>query len=92
MFQLNQRRYHVKTARISLKQIPFLLKPPSSFRLGILFLAGARDVAFFRKFKTSRGSYTASCSMDTGVYFPLLRRPEDESALSPPSVIEVKNE
>jgi hypothetical protein len=82
-----------KTTRISFKQILFLLKPPSSFRPGILFLAEARDLVFLQKFKTRCGSYPAPYSMDTGVYFPLLRRPGDESALSHPSGIEVaKNE
>jgi len=71
----------------------FLLKPPSSFRPGILFLAEARDLVFFQEFKTSCGSYSVSYLMDTGVYFPLLKRPRNESALSTPSGIEVvKNE
>jgi len=55
-----------KNTRISFKQIQFLLKPPSLFRPGILFLAEARDLVFFQKIKTSCGSYPASYSMDTG--------------------------
>jgi hypothetical protein len=81
-----------KSTRISFKQILFLLKPPSSFRPGILFLAEARYLVFIQKFKIICGSYPVSYSMDTGVYFPLLRRPVDESAFSPPLCTEVKNE
>jgi hypothetical protein len=40
-----------KSTGISFKQILFLLKPPSSFRPGILFLAEARDLVFFQKFQ-----------------------------------------
>ena len=55
-----------KITTMSFKQILFLLKPPSSFRPEILFLAEARDLVFFQKFKTSCGSYPARYSMDTG--------------------------
>jgi hypothetical protein len=81
-----------KITRVSFKQILFPLKQPSSFCQGILFLAEARDLVFLQKFKPICASYPASYSRDTAVYFPLLRRPEDESALSPPSCTAVKNE
>jgi len=63
--ELAKKKPAKKSTRISFKQILFLLKPPSSFRPGILFLAEARDLVFFQKFKTGCGSYPASCSLDT---------------------------